>query len=43
MSGRKIRSVALPRYKSSIGGLPTIVVAYTASRRMDIPVMWNVG
>ena len=26
MSGRKIRSLALPRYTSSIGGMPTMVV-----------------
>ncbi len=43
MSGRNMRSVALPNHRSSMGGSPTMVVAYTGSRRCVMAVTWNAG
>ena len=43
MIGSKIRSVARAMMLSSIGGIPTMVAGYTASRREVMQVTWNFG
>ena len=42
-TGRNAAPIASPRYPSSIGGLPTMVIGSTASLRWVIAVTWSTG